>query len=229
MAFDKRKEIISESIFTVIAVLISVAGANHSFGDTNEEIIPLSKILHYAKSSGTIRQASNAIRSQKEKIKMLRSESSAIFQGRVKAGYYTRFAYDGYPRNYVAKPTIGFKYYMFGGNKYMRHVIDQAQPKYYMTISRYDSELFNKKKKVTALYLKYWYQKKKESLFHKLINSNALLKRLANKLNTVVSRMRLESYLAKMRAKIYITRINVAIDRKLPDFTKICARRGKWL
>ena len=173
-----------------------------------------------------LKEQNNDITAAKENIKMLKAESSAIFQGRIKVGHYSHFNYDGIPRNYIAKPKIGFKYYLFGGNKYLKHIIDRAQPRYYLDISSYDSAFRETKKEVAKYYLSYWSHYEADAMLSRVSRIKKYENRLSKLCHSQFRRFQLTVYLEKMHAQIARRKLSELLGRTLPAFIPRLPGRG---
>ncbi|OFC36552.1 hypothetical protein [Acidithiobacillus caldus] len=207
------------------ALVFSILGAGglwlYAASSYAESILSLRAVEAEASKTPVAREKYNDILASKDNIAMLRAESSAIFQGRVTLGRYTHFNYDGIPRGYVAKPKIGFKYYLFGGNKYLRHIIDQAQPEYYKQISAYDKTIRDTKLAIAKAYLSYWSSYTLEQQYARLFKDDSYARRMARKLGGIFTRMRLSIYLQGMKSRIALHNLSRIIGKQLPAFIPI--------
>jgi len=191
-----------------------------------DPIIPLQELEAQINKTPTLREQSNDVIAARENIKMLKAESSAIFQGRIKFGHYSHFNYDGIPRNYIAKPKIGFKYYLFGGNKYLKHIIDRAQPRYYLDISSYDSAFRETKKEIAEYYLRYWGHYEAIRMLSKIFKKKTTESLLTKDCHEDYRHFQLTMYLERMRAKIARHNLSAILGKALPPFTPQLPTRG---
>ncbi|MFA7496939.1 MAG: hypothetical protein WCY67_11620 [Acidithiobacillus sp.] len=181
----------------------------------------LHQLEKYSKNTPEIKEKENKILSARQEIKILQSESSPILQSRIKIGHYTHFNYDGIPRNYIAKPKIGFKYYLFGGNKYLRHITAQAQPAYYHTLAQYDALSKEVKKRIATSYISYWKHYNVMSKLAGLLRLSRHWPQPSKKLHGVLNRIRLSMYLAHMRARIALHKLSEILGRSIRTFVPI--------
>ncbi|WP_308389153.1 hypothetical protein [Acidithiobacillus sp. AMEEHan] len=194
-------------------------------------VMTLRDIIRMERRAPEIQVARNKVLAAEQTIRMLKAESSVIFQGRVKAGQYTHFTSDGIPRSIEAKPKLGFKYYLFGGNKYMRHIMDQVRPAYYQKISDYDAAMRRKRKTIENLYLKYWRFYKLRKQLHTILRIN-IVDALSRRLGTSCNRLRLSEYLYEMKEKLILHELEKTVGVQLKPFKPLLPkviRAGKSL
>lgn len=179
---------------------------------------------HIADHAPRLQEKANDIQAAQQEIKILRAESSPLLQARIKVGGYSHFYYNGINRNYIARPTIGFKYYLFGGNKYLRHITAQAQPAYYHTLERYDAISRKIKRHIAISYIAYWqHYETMHKLIH-LLKITAHWNRRSKVIHGILSRVRLSMYLAHMRARIALHRLIELVGRSIPSFVPLRPR-----
>ncbi|MBU2839791.1 hypothetical protein HF670_09485 [Acidithiobacillus thiooxidans] len=178
----------------------------------------LSQIENIAQQSPAMREKENDVRAARQEIKILHAESSPILQGRIKAGHYTHFNYDGIPRAYIMKPKLGFKYYLFGGNKYLRHITAQAQPAYYKNLAHYDSENRLIKVRIQKSYMSYWENYKIEHNFKRLLSLFKRDKKISKTIPSILERLHLSVYLAHMRSEVFLHKMIETVGQKLHSF-----------
>ncbi|MBE7563918.1 hypothetical protein H7F10_13405 [Acidithiobacillus sp. HP-6] len=183
-----------------------------------KQVMTLHQIENIAQHSPVMREKENDVRAAQQEIKILHAESSPILQGRIKAGHYTHFNYDGIPRAYIMKPKLGFKYYLFGGNKYLRHITAQAQPAYYKNLARYDSENRSIKVTIQKSYMSYWDNYKIEHSFKRLLSLFKHNKKISVTIRGILERLRLSVYLAHMRSEVFLHKMMETVGQKLHSF-----------
>ncbi|QFX95502.1 hypothetical protein DLNHIDIE_02161 [Acidithiobacillus thiooxidans ATCC 19377] len=183
-----------------------------------KQVMTLSQIENIAQQSPAMREKENDVRAARQEIKILHAESSPILQGRIKAGHYTHFNYDGIPRAYIMKPKLGFKYYLFGGNKYLRHITAEAEPAYYKNLSKYDSESRNIRMHIQKSYVTYWENYKIARELKKILIIFKHDKHIPESVHGILERLRLTTYLSRMRTEISLHKLIETIGHKLHSF-----------
>ncbi|MEY2342398.1 hypothetical protein AB4090_09855 [Acidithiobacillus sp. IBUN Pt1247-S3] len=155
-------------------------------------------------------------------IKKLRDESSALLQTRVKGGVYQHLGYDGIDRHYIMRPDLGIKYYLFGGNKYQEHIIAEAEPRYYKSISHLDSYQREVEKSIKTSYYKYWRDYKIDEEIGKITR---LIKKMPlahqRKLKKLILRLDMRKYLSNLQKEVALTELGTSCGKKIPSFRPI--------
>lgn len=184
--------------------------------------ISLHQLERLSNKNYRLRIDRNKIEFNHLELKKLKDESSVELQTRVKGGIYQHFSYDGINKHYITRPALGIKYYLFGGNKYQRHIIDKAEPKYYESISFLDAARRQIRSRLEILYTKYWKYGTDYSEVGKII---ALLERqsqhIKDPLQALITRVRMRQYLSKMQKREMLSKIRELSDKQIPSFHAI--------
>lgn len=206
------------SLIIIFTMGLFLPLSNPAFG---MDIITLKQIETLAKRSPEVQQKSNDVNAARQEINILHAEGSPILQGRIKAGHYTHFNYDGIPRAYILKPKLGLKYYLFGGNKYLRHITSQAQPAYYKKLSFYDAEVNLVQYKLLKNYIEYWKDYKLADYLRHFIRLFKNKKWVLENVKSILQRMRLSIYVAHMRAEIRLHKMIEITGHKIHQFVPV--------
>lgn len=173
------------------------------------------------KKSPEVQQKINDVSAARQEIRILHAESSPILQARVKVGRYTHFNYDGIPRAYILKPKLGLKYYLFGGNKYLRHITSQAKPAYYKKLSRYDAEVKRIQSRLKKIYINYWENYKIADDLKRFLRLFKNKSGIAENVKSILQRIRLSIYIAHMRAEILLHKMIETTGQEIHQFVPV--------
>lgn len=211
-SFQSRCTLFASLFFLLLSIRMAHA----------EPIISMRQIRLDSQKNTSLRIDKNKVRYAHLEIQKLRNESSVLLQGRIKGGAYKHFTYTGINKHYISRPDLGIKYYLFGGNKYQKHIIAEAEPKYYDSISTLDSARRRQAVTVEKMYVSYWrYHKISETMGKIILLSNHAPRQLRKPLHALLGRIKMQKYLSKMQARAVLTQLREHCNIKIPRFRPV--------